>query len=52
LIKKDYDEGRLQPTPASHPQLATPRVNYFLLVVHCYSQIIGCDCPKGKYMGS
>jgi hypothetical protein len=24
LIKTDYKEGRLQPTPADHPQLATP----------------------------
>jgi hypothetical protein len=24
LIKTDYEEGRLQPTPAGHPQLATP----------------------------
>jgi hypothetical protein len=33
LIKTDYEEGRLQPTPAGHPQLATPRANYFLLVI-------------------
>jgi hypothetical protein len=32
LIKTDYEEGRLQPTPAGHPQLATLRANYFLLV--------------------
>jgi hypothetical protein len=32
LIKTDYEEGRPQPTPAGHPQLATPRTNYFLLV--------------------
>jgi hypothetical protein len=32
LIKTDYEKGRLQPTPAGHPQLATPRANYFLLV--------------------
>jgi hypothetical protein len=32
LIKTDYEEGRLQPTPAGHPQLATARLNYFLLV--------------------
>jgi hypothetical protein len=24
LIKKDYEEGRLQPTQAGHPQLAIP----------------------------
>jgi hypothetical protein len=24
LIKTDYEEGRLQPTKAGHPQLATP----------------------------
>jgi hypothetical protein len=24
LIKTDYKEGRLQPTQAGHPQLATP----------------------------
>jgi hypothetical protein len=24
LIKTDYEEGRLQPTPAGHPQLAIP----------------------------
>jgi hypothetical protein len=24
LIKTDYEEGRLQPTPAGQPQLATP----------------------------
>jgi hypothetical protein len=33
LIKTDYEEGRLQPTPAGHPQLATPRANHFLLVI-------------------
>jgi hypothetical protein len=32
LIKTDYEEGRQQPTPDGHPQLATPRANYFLLV--------------------
>jgi hypothetical protein len=32
LIKTDYEKGRLQPIPNGHPQLATPRVNYFLLV--------------------
>jgi hypothetical protein len=32
LFKTDYEKGRLQPTPAGHPQLATPRANYFLLV--------------------
>jgi hypothetical protein len=32
MIKTDYEEGTLQPTPAGHPQLATPRANYFLLV--------------------
>jgi hypothetical protein len=32
LFKTDYEEGRLQPTPAGHPQLATPGANYFLLV--------------------
>jgi hypothetical protein len=25
LIKTDNEKGRLQPTPAGHPQLATPR---------------------------
>jgi hypothetical protein len=30
----DYEEGRLQPTPAGHPQLATLRANPFLLVVY------------------
>jgi hypothetical protein len=29
LIKTDYEEGRLQPTPAGHPQLATPRATTF-----------------------
>jgi hypothetical protein len=24
LIKTDYEKGRLQPTQAGHPQLATP----------------------------
>jgi hypothetical protein len=24
LIETDYEEGRLQPTPAGHPHLATP----------------------------
>jgi hypothetical protein len=24
LIKTDYEEGRLQPTPAGHPHLASP----------------------------
>jgi hypothetical protein len=28
LIKTDYEEGRLQPTPAGHPQLATPLFLY------------------------
>jgi hypothetical protein len=32
LIKTDYEEGRLQPTLAGYPQLATPRANPFLLV--------------------
>jgi hypothetical protein len=32
-FKTDYEEGRLQSTPAAHPQLATLRANYFLLVV-------------------
>jgi hypothetical protein len=32
LIKTDYEKGRLQPTPAGHPKLATPRANHFLLV--------------------
>jgi hypothetical protein len=35
LFKTDYEEGRLQPTPVGHPQLATPRANHFLLVYHC-----------------
>jgi hypothetical protein len=26
LIKTDYEERRLQPTPAGHPQLATPQL--------------------------
>jgi hypothetical protein len=33
-LKTDYEEGKLQPTPAGHPQLATPRSNYFLLVTN------------------
>jgi hypothetical protein len=37
LIKTDYEEGRLQPTLAGHPQLATPRANYFLLVMQMIS---------------
>jgi hypothetical protein len=36
LIKTDYEEGRLQPTPAGHPQLATLRANPFLLVIACF----------------
>jgi hypothetical protein len=36
LFKTDYEEGKLQPTLADHPQLATPRASYFLLV---YAQI-------------
>jgi hypothetical protein len=32
LIKTDYEERKMQPTPAGHPQLATPRANHFLLV--------------------
>jgi hypothetical protein len=32
LIMTAYEEGRLQPTPAGHAQLATPWANYFLLV--------------------
>jgi hypothetical protein len=35
LIKTDHEEGRLQPTPAGHPKLATPRANHFLLVISC-----------------
>jgi hypothetical protein len=35
LFKTDYEEGRLQPTPAGHPQLANPGANYFLLVDFC-----------------
>jgi hypothetical protein len=34
LFKTDYEEGRLQPTPAGHPQLANPGANYFLLVTN------------------
>jgi hypothetical protein len=33
LFKTDYEEGRLQPTPGGHPQLAIPRANSFLLVI-------------------
>jgi hypothetical protein len=33
LFKTDYEGRRLQPTPAGHPQLATPRASYFLLVM-------------------
>jgi hypothetical protein len=33
LIMTDYEEERLQPTPADHSQLATPRANYFLPVM-------------------
>jgi hypothetical protein len=36
LIKTDYEEGRLQPSPAGHPQLATLRANHFLLVLFLY----------------
>jgi hypothetical protein len=31
-IRTDYEEGRLQLTPAGHPQLATLKANNFLLV--------------------
>jgi hypothetical protein len=34
LFKTDYEKGRLQSTPAGHPQLATPRANPFLLVLY------------------
>jgi hypothetical protein len=33
LIIADYEKGRLQATPADHAQLATPRANYFLLIL-------------------
>jgi hypothetical protein len=36
LIRTDYEEGRLQPTPAGHPKLATPRANHFLLVAYLF----------------
>jgi hypothetical protein len=35
LFKTDYEEGRLQPTPGGHPQLAIPRANspfYWLII--------------------
>jgi hypothetical protein len=35
LIKTDYEKGKLQPTPAGHPQLAIRRPSYFLLVLNC-----------------
>jgi hypothetical protein len=40
LIMTDYEEGRLQPTPAGHAQLANPSVNYFLLVWLMYFETI------------
>ena len=40
LIKTDYEEGKLQLTPAGHPQLATPRANYSLLVTCFYSSLM------------
>jgi hypothetical protein len=40
LIKTDYEEGRLQPTPAGYPQLATPRANHFLLVYKSFQNFI------------
>jgi hypothetical protein len=46
LIKTDYEEGRLQPTPAGHLQLATPRANYFLLVTSPVIQIPLCVLPS------
>jgi hypothetical protein len=36
LFKTDYEERRLLPTPAGHPQLATPRASPFLLVLCCF----------------
>jgi hypothetical protein len=39
VIKTDYEEGRLQPTPAGHPQPATPRASYFLLVIPLYYRV-------------
>jgi hypothetical protein len=56
LFKTDYEDGRLQPTPAGHPQLATPRASYFLLVLFYFSfgffcqlrkiEIVKCTCGK------
>jgi hypothetical protein len=34
LIRTDYEKGRLQPTPAGQPKLATPRANHFQLVTN------------------
>jgi hypothetical protein len=47
LIKTDYEEGGLQPTPADYPQLATPRANYSLLVLFWASGSEGAKalCP-------
>jgi hypothetical protein len=48
LIKTDCKEGRLQPTPAGHLQLATPRANYFLLVISSLGMNLIQDCEFVK----
>jgi hypothetical protein len=48
LIRIDYKEGRLQPTPAGHPQPATPRANYFLLVEIKFSSRVLTSCTDPK----
>jgi hypothetical protein len=40
-LRQTHKEGRLQPTPAGHPQLAIPRANHFLLVLHAFPRIYG-----------
>jgi hypothetical protein len=49
LIKTDYKEGRLQPTPAGHPHLVTPRANYFLLVSVLNKIDLKNEKPEGKF---
>jgi hypothetical protein len=46
LFKTDYEKGRLQATPAGHPQLATPRANPFLLVYVIFHFIVSLSANK------
>jgi hypothetical protein len=46
LFKTDYEEGRLQPTPGGHPQLAIPRANSpFYWLVTAFTNVIPQHSP-------